>query len=207
MLQFVREIPIRIVLQGTPSSRRGFLFHMAAGFSPQSGHIDPLSGMSVNLVHVDSWLAEVKAQAELSPCANLNDMLQEFRVRLSDKALLQGASLSSLVLREERGWSLSWNSSDPARGVRWTYSHYLELLPLAGSFELVRVDLTWLRPSSCDTDLQYEGFKIMKSLQSTSGLPQLLEVLRPFKGMSLETGCVLQEVRVRLSSQYIFLTL
>lgn len=207
MLQFVREIPIRIVLQETPSSRRGFLFHVAAGFARQDGQIDPLSGMSVNLMHVDSWLAELKTQAEQNPCTSLNDLLENFRATLSGKATSQGAQLCSLVLREERGWSLSWSLVETLSGVRWTYAHYLELLPLAGRFELVRVGLTWLRPSSCEADLQHEGFKIMKSLQNTSGLEELLEKLIPFKGMTLASGCLLEDIRLRLSSQDILLTL
>ena len=51
MLQLIRETPIRVVSEGTLSSRRGFLFYIAAGFSKE---VDPLSGMSVDLVQVDN---------------------------------------------------------------------------------------------------------------------------------------------------------
>lgn len=207
MLQFVREIPIRIVLQETPSARRGFLFHLAAGFSRQDGQLDPLSGMSVNLMHVDSWLAEVKAQAEQNSCSDLHGLMQAIRSELSGKATSRGAQLCSLMLREERGWSLSWSQDEDPAGIRWAYSHYLEMLPLTGNFELLRVSLTWLRPSSCDADLPHEGFKIMKSLQNTSGLSELLEKLKPFKGTTLSSGCLLEDIRIHLCSQDILLTL
>ncbi len=61
MLQLVREIPIYTTIQGALSSRRGFLFHLSAGFSHE---VDPLSGMSVNLVKVDEWLWRLKKNLE-----------------------------------------------------------------------------------------------------------------------------------------------
>ncbi|UXR63164.1 hypothetical protein EZJ49_08750 [Bdellovibrio bacteriovorus] len=207
MLQFVREIPIRIILQKTPSSRRGFLFHLAAGFARQDGKIDPLSGMSVNLMLVDGWLAELKTAAEQKDWSNLHDLVNSFRAELIAKAASCDVQLHSLVLREERGLCLSWNLSDAPTGVRWTYAHYLELLPVGGEFELVRVGLTWLRAESCDIDLQHEGFKIMKSLQNASGLEDLLSKIGLSKGHLLESGSLLQDIQVRLSSQDILLTL
>lgn len=202
MLQFVREIPIRIVLQGALSSRRGFLFHLAAGFRPAGDYVDPLSGMSVNLVTVDQWLAELKAEMEstswnydggtLPPA--LAEVLVRARQILSAKAASTGVSLASLKFREERGWNFQWAVSQPEQ-LKFTYSHYLEFLPQHEEFRLLRLDLTWSRVSSCDSDFQHEGFKLLKTVQ-TSRFEDLLQMLSGFQGQRLESGSFLKSVEV-----------
>lgn len=169
MLQFVRQIPIRIVMQETLSSRRGFLFSMAAGFTKK---VDPLTGMSINLIQVDEWLneAEKRFSGHLSVCEydsvydGVADWVHALRFFLEKKARMAGAELVSLVLQEERGWSISWDHQLPQLKLLFTYSHYLEAFPVDGGFDLLKVHFSWLRGVGCTTDCQHEGFKLLKAL-------------------------------------------
>lgn len=203
MLQFVREIPLRIVLQGTPSSRRGFLFHLAAGFAPKSGTVDPLSGMSVNLMAVDAWLGELKKELEesvfTSPTESLNHALAEVmavtRLRLAELAESENVMLGSLYFREERGWSYSWDLHQSPEEQRFTYSHYLEFLPKTKPFRLLRFDLSWQRQHSCEADYQHEGFKLMKTLRGAT-LEELLSQAAQFKGRVVGAGTRLTSVEL-----------
>lgn len=88
MLQFVREIPIRIVIEGASSARRGFLFYLAAGFFKE---IDPLSGMSVDLVLVDQWLASLKKDLEQTVFITPGDAV--VRESFSNEASLRESSI------------------------------------------------------------------------------------------------------------------
>ena len=169
MLQFVRQIPIRIVVQGTLSSRRGFLFSMAAGFSKD---VDPLTGMSVNLIEVDKWLAETEERFSGLLTVSDHDTLQDgiadwvhaIRSFLDEMAKGEGATLSSLTFREERGWTISWNLQLPETRLLFTYSHYLEVFPAKERFDLLKVNFTWMRSVGCSVDCQHEGFKILKAM-------------------------------------------
>lgn len=182
MLQFVRQIPIRIVIQGTLSSRRGFLFSLAAGFSKK---VDPLTGMSVNLSEVDKWLVEAENRfsgfLSVSDYDSIHDgiadWVQAIQSFLSEKAKGEGAILSSLTLREERGWEVSWNLQLPEAKLLFTYSHYLEVFPAKERFDLLKVNFTWMRRVGCTVDCQHEGFKILKAMkpQDVSSLENSLK--------------------------------
>ncbi|MGE9743946.1 hypothetical protein ACQORX_03790 [Bdellovibrio bacteriovorus] len=214
MLQFVREIPIRITLKGALSSRRGFLFYLAAGFSPKSGHIDPLSGMSVNLMDVDQWLGALKAELErdlfVSKSASLNHALAEVmavaRLKLAENAEGAGTVLRSLTFREERGWSFEWNAKQSPEEQRFVYSHFLELVPKDQTCKLVRLDFSWRRVFDCEGEYQHEGFRLLKGLK-ISGLEDLLVQLQPLKGFKLPSGSTLEDVSVQLLAQNVRLTI
>lgn len=200
MLQFVREIPLRVVLQGTLSSRRGFLFHMAAGFSKD---IDELSGMSVNLLQVDQWLqaaAQAFTQDEVAyEGENLTSPLgawaSNIRNYLAQQANFAGAVLTSLTFREERGWSFAWNSELNDGQMLFTYAHFIETLPPEGEFDLLKIHFTWLRQVECQEDYQYQGFKLLKSYQVLQA-PELPQKLFSLVGHTLHSGTKLQAVQI-----------
>lgn len=214
MLQFVREIPIRITLQGTPSSRRGFLFHLAAGFASADGSVDPLSGMSVNLLLVDRWLAELKSGLEqavfVSKNESLNHALAEVmavaRLKLTECAEVAGATLQSLSFREERGWSFQWNASQSPQEQRFTYGQYFEMVPKSSSSELVRVEIRWHRMFDCEGDYQHEGFRLLKGL-SLITQEELLQQLGRLVGYRLSSGSSVESITVNLLSRDIRLSL
>lgn len=209
MLQFVREIPIRISIQGTLSSRRGFLFYLAAGFAPQSGAVDPLSGMSVNLTSVDQWLASLKQELEGSAFTSagetLNhgfaDLMAVVRLRLTELAEQEGVRVVSLAFREERGWSYRWNSSMSPEQQLFSYSQFLELVPAAATSELLKVELEWLRAHGCEFEYQHEGLMLMKTTLGANGLEPLLTALRSLKGRSLPSGTRLNAIRVHVLAE------
>lgn len=200
MLQFVREVPIRIVLQGTLSSRRGFLFHVAAGFSKA---VDPLSGMTVDLTLVDQWLAEARqlfADSALNSesetmNATLVSWVQAIRVFLGQRARTEGARLASLRFCEERGWSISWDESLPEGRMIFSYPHYVESLPDNGDFDLLKIYFSWLREPACQDDYQHEGFKLLKALNASEAR-SLQGQLSQHVGLSLEAGSTLQAIRL-----------
>lgn len=200
MLQFVREVPFRIVVQGTLSSRRGFLFHVAAGFSKA---VDPLSGMSVNLTSVDQWLEDARLQFATNPIDSSSENITEDLVRwveaiklfLSQNARTEGATLTSLRFREERGWSLFWSEAQFSGQLILSYSHYIESLPANGAFDLLKIQFSWLRAPHCQADCQHEGFKLLKAVSAFEAR-QLTEQLKKHAGMTLHSGTVLLAVRL-----------
>lgn len=209
MLQFVREIPIRVSLQGTLSSRRGFLFYLAAGFAAQSGEVDALSGMSVNLTSVDQWLGILRQEIEgtvfTSPGEILNhgfaDLMAVVRLRLTELAEKDGVKVVSLCFREERGWSYRWTSSMSPEHQLFSYFQFAELLTPGTAAQLLKVELQWLRAYGCESDYQHEGLMLMKTTQPAKGLEELLTVLRALKGHSLSSGTRLQDLRVHLVAE------
>lgn len=200
MLQFIREIPIRVEVQETLSLRRGFLFYLAAGFSKD---VDSQSGMSANLMSVDSWLQRLRADLEgtvfVLGTKNLNHAYAEVmavaRLNLIEKAEKEGVTLVSLRFREERGWSFFWSSSMSPGDMIFSFPHYLESLPRSEPFDLLKVYLQWHRTQGCEADYQHEGFKLMKTLaaQPAQGVH---ESLRTFVGKKLESGSFLGSIRV-----------
>ncbi|NUN07165.1 MAG: hypothetical protein HUU57_15575 [Bdellovibrio sp.] len=200
MLQFVREIPIRIVIQGALSARRGFLFHLAAGFS---GEVDPLSGMSVNLMLLDEWLWQLKKDLEQdifqATSESFNHTFAEImaiaRLRLTEKAEEQGVRLASLVFREERGATFSWDLGLPPEQMQFTSFQFIECVPRDGQFQLLRLGFTWLRLQSCEADYAHESFRILKTL-SFGDVAGLYARLSGFLGMRLDSGSSLLKVSV-----------
>lgn len=201
MLQFVREIPIRILIQKASSERRGFLFYLAAGFSKE---VNPLSGMTVNLVLVDQWLKELKEAVESAPFIsehdNLNASFAEImavtRLNLVEKAEQEGASLISLEFREERSWSFSWDHEMPVEELSMKYNHFMEALPLIPSeSDLLKIEFKWRRQQNCDADFHHEDFKILKPLAPRDH-GHLHSLLKEKLNTKLASGSTLEAIQV-----------
>jgi len=211
MLQFVREVPIRIVIQGALSSRRGFLFHLAAGFSHD---VDPLSGMSVNLMLIDEWLWKLKKNLEKDPfitdSESMNPAFSELmavaRLNLTEQAESVGAELRSLTFREERGWSFSWEADQSPEDMVFCYPQYLESLPKEDLFDLVRVGFRWVRVQGCNADYHHESFLLLKSL-AVKESAVLLEQLEKWVGYKLPSGSFVQGVQVEYLGENYSVTL
>lgn len=200
MLQFVREIPIRIVIQGALSARRGFLFHVAAGFS---GEVDPLSGMSANLVLVDEWLWKLKKDLEKdifqATSESFNHTFAEVmaiaRLRLTENATAEGVHLASLTFREERGAMFAWDQGLSPDQMKFTSFQFIEAFPKGGEFQLLRLGFQWQRVQGCEADYAHESFRILKSL-SYSDAASLYTKLTDFVGVKLDSGSSLFSVSV-----------
>ncbi|WP_235046107.1 hypothetical protein [Bdellovibrio bacteriovorus] len=190
------------------------MFHLAAGFSPKGGRIDPLSGMSVNLMDVDQWLGALTAELEqdlfVSKSASLNHALAEVmavaRLKLAENAEQAEAVLTSLTFREERGWSFQWNSQQSPEQQRFVYSHFLELVPQGQSSRLLRLDFVWCRVFDCEEDYQHEGFRLLKGLK-LSGLEDVLTQMALLKGHKLSSESHLESIRVNVLSEQVCLTI
>lgn len=199
MLQFVRQTPIQIVFEKALSERRGFLFHLAAGFSK---NVDPLSGMTVNLVVVDQWLRDLKSDLEgtlfRTETESLNhgfaELMGVLRLNLAERAETEKAKLASLTLREERGWSLSWNSSLSPEEMIVTRSHYIEQFA-QDQFELIQLKFNWLRVAGCEADYGHEGFLLLKHSQVQSA-EIFMQNLKQFLGHTLTSGSFLKSIEV-----------
>ncbi|MNJ94631.1 hypothetical protein D3C87_123330 [compost metagenome] len=199
MLQFVRQIPIQIVIAKALSERRGFLFYVAAGFSKE---VDPLSGMTVNLMKVDEWLQTLKEELEeslfISETESLNHAFAEvmavIRLNLAEQAETEGASLTSLTLKEERGWSLSWSHSMSPEEMLISRTHYLESFS-STSWDLIKLHLKWLRHSGCEADYAHEGFKLLRSIKTESS-SLLFSELKKLVGTKLSSGSALQSIEM-----------
>lgn len=209
MLQFCREIPLRIIIQETPSSRRGFLFYLAVGFSPISGRVDSLSGMSVDLLAVDRWLQTLKVELEAlvlpsspdTPNQVFADLLATGRSRLTEMAEKEGACPVSLRFREERGWGFYWHSSLPANQQVFLSQHYLELFQRGEAAEVLKVETEWLRFLGCEMDYPYQGLKLLKmAAAGVQDLETLLANLSNVKGRRLGSGTLLTSVRLHVLS-------
>lgn len=199
MLQFVREIPIQVIVQKASSERRGFLFYVAAGFSKE---INPLSGMTVNLTQVDKWLQDLKKDLEkeafVSSAENINQALSELltksRLQLAAQAQTEKATLVSLQFREERSWSFSW--SEEQEGELFKYDHFLEVFPKSPQeFALLKIEFCWRRALHCEVDLRHEGFKILKELTAKNHR-ELREKLQNKIGICLANSSELSMVIV-----------
>lgn len=200
MLQFVREIPIRIVIQGALSYRRGFLFHVAAGFNHE---VDVLSGMSVNLMDVDLWLAALKKELEkevfhvssesFNSCfAEIMSLAQSL---LSKMATEQGVTLASLTFREERGSIFSWDCAEPRDRLKFTSFQYVESFSHSVAFQLLRCGFVWQRAQGCEADYSYESFRLLKSLSNREAAP-LPRQLEQLIGVKLNSGSTLMSVQI-----------
>ncbi|WP_415061935.1 hypothetical protein [Bdellovibrio sp.] len=192
MLQFVREIPISIVIEAAPSQRRGFLFHLAAGFSKD---VDPLSGMTVNLMAVDQWLSDLKVNLEKAAFISFAEVMAVARLTLLERANKEAATLQSLSFREERGWAFSWNSEDSEDVLNFSYAHYLESFPKNEKFDLLKVVFHWRRLQNGEEDFQHEGFKLLKELSLKESV-DLHESLHDCVGHRLASGSFLQKVEI-----------
>lgn len=195
MLQFFREAPIRIQFQA-PSERRGFLFSLAAGFSKD---IDPLSGMSVNLVDVDQWMTELQnsmqgkvydLESDIHLAARL---VYECRDRLRKSAEASGVALTSLKLTEERSGVFSWDTHVREGFFNQECSYYLEFFEDGHFVDLLQMRFRWLSPNTCQEDLFSEGLKLLKDVRALSQ-EDLAQTLSPFKGILQEKGNILEAI-------------
>ncbi|WP_413295440.1 hypothetical protein ACLSU7_18825 [Bdellovibrio sp. HCB185ZH] len=181
---------------------------MAAGFSKE---INPLSGMSVNLVLVDQWLSELKKDLEQTVFTSESDSLSHAfaeilavtRLNLTGHAVDEDAELISLDFREERGWGFSWNHLQSPVEMMVKHSHYLEgFLAAPEDASLCKVEFVWLRTQDCETDFAHEGFKILKNLVAKN-FEELQAKLALHKGGELDSGSFLAEINLHnLSKEY-----
>ncbi|MBX2989066.1 MAG: hypothetical protein KF802_14345 [Bdellovibrionaceae bacterium] len=102
---------------------RGFLFELAVWLEAP---VDPLSGMTVNLVKVDAWL---------------DSLIPELAAR-------PWSSRSDLLAAAWAGWRDLLKSSPPVRLERLELRHFPEILRLAEQgrrWTLIRAEKQWLR--------------------------------------------------------------
>lgn len=205
MLQFVREVPVRILMQKTSSERRGFLFYLSAGFSKE---INPLSGMTVNLVEVDKWLSELRYEMQESIFeSSLDEVMAFARDFLQERAATEKAELVSVEFREERSWSFAWSNEQAEDTMTIKYQHYLEAFALQPEdFGLLKIEFSWLRAAHSEIDFQHEGFKILKNL-APKNPSQLREQLQAHRGMFLSDGSSLASVTLHYLGEDFELTL
>lgn len=212
MLQFVREVPVSIVIEGAPSVRRGFLFHLSAGFTKE---INPMSGMTVNLMLVDQWLVQLQeALAKdifISKSDSLSHAFAEIlavtRLNLIEQAEKEHATLVSLSFREERGWGFSWDSKMSPESMRVHYNQFLEaFIQEREKFALLKAEFSWLRVVDCKADLSHESFKVVKNL-SASSLEELTQKLSFEKGKKLASGSHLESIAIHNLTENFTLTL
>ncbi|KYG70192.1 hypothetical protein AZI85_13655 [Bdellovibrio bacteriovorus] len=176
---------------------------MSAGFQAP---IDPLSGMSADLVLVDKWLGELKSHLEsktwMAETEILNptwaSLLAESRNFLSQKADAAQVKLYSLNFREERHWSFSWDTTQTLLQARFSYAHYLESLPLDGKFELLKINFIWKHDSKNginQDDYRHEGFKLLKSASQKTSEDFFKEV-DSWVGKRLPSQSFLEQVKI-----------
>ncbi|GEM_PF-1585721 len=210
MLQFVREIPIRIVVKEALSeTRRGFLFRFAAGFEKA---VDPHTGMSVNLVSVDRWLEEFKSKIEASelPIERSSSwrayVVQQAQAFLATKAKEESAHLASLEFQEERGSGFSWKAELTQGFYFIKLSEFVELFYPHEKFDLVRLDFIWMCPQDQAADLKKLGKKLVRHC-SRKGVEYFVECLQGVVGLTLPDQSVLSEIRIHFLAESYKLTL
>ncbi|MGZ3844064.1 MAG: hypothetical protein ACXVCA_18390 [Bdellovibrio sp.] len=218
-LQFVREIPICIVIEAS-SERRGFLFYLAAGFHKE---LDPLSGMSANLLLVDKWLENLKKDLQQNPFKTANvensqslaakillmdsdkgstmnhafaEIMAVVRLYLVEEAEKENTVLKSLRFREQRGWTFSWNSTQSPEEMLFSNDFYIECFNPNGSFDLVKVTFNWSRQTNCEADYFKESLKLLKMCQINTSAGLLQGLLKSFVGIRLSTGSFLASVNM-----------
>ncbi len=201
MLQFVREIPIRIHCQA-PSERRGFLFHLSVGFSKD---IDPDTGMSVNLVEVDAWLKDLQnvfqdkvleLRNEEHLAARLTYDCRDFLRRYTVPA---GVLITFVRLSEERSGVFIWDQNVREGFFSQECSYFLEFFEEGKFVDLLQMHFKWLSPLSCQEDLFSEGLKLLKDVRAVSQT-DLAETLTPFKGFLHEKGSILESISLEYRS-------
>lgn len=210
MLQFVRQIPIRIVIKDAPLEvKRGFLFQVAAGFNK---NVDPESGMSVNLVLVDRWLLELQTLLESQEVLvdSVSDwrfaVLQQAQQFLSKNAGLENAQLVSLDFAEVRGSSFSWDHDLPERTYFAKFAEYVEFFAPAQKFDLVRLELVWRCSAHQISDLKKIGKKLIRR-SSQKGAEHFVESLQKTLGFTLSDESRLQKIEIHHLAEAYKLTL
>lgn len=88
---FFKEIPLQVKTQGN-----FYLVYLATGFSKP---VDPLSGMTVNLMSVMSWQNDFKASLAKQDFSSWLEFLKSASAFFSEKASSEKAELKALQLR------------------------------------------------------------------------------------------------------------
>ncbi len=186
MICFFREKNFSFLFDSPLAPRRGFFFYLTLGVSKE---LDPLTGMTVNLLWVDQWIEEFiqglpRSSALLSQNAALfsqasalhlnlsRAILKQAQIFFSARAFAEGAQVVSLALREERGGGLHWEASRPD-DFAWTSSHYWESFhPETGGLQ--RLHLTWRTDDVEEPDFFAESLLLLKTsnLDSVAGIEQ-----------------------------------
>lgn len=115
ILTFNRSQTIEVKIQ-KPDAVRAFVFDLEVSVGrPADPQVDPMSGMMVNLVDVDGILTDL--QKSLPAVGSLRELLDKCRVFLSARLKAHGCELSSVCLREKRGFWFAWRSGDFVMGA------------------------------------------------------------------------------------------
>ncbi len=203
MISFNREIKISMSINEALSDRRGFLFHVSAGFGSVDQKIDKESGMLVSLVDVDMWLSDLRKKLEARPFPasrwktedTYAELLKKARLFLQEKAQTSGAELTSLHFREDRGWGFYWESDLDDRCLRIYQSQFIELFDSQLGPRLCRAEFHWARVSDCSQDLHRESIGLLKKL-SLKSYQDILNRLDSIRKYELQSGTVLSSVKL-----------
>lgn len=203
MISFNREIKISMSMNETLSDRRGFLFHVSAGFTSKDQKVDKDSGMLVSLVDVDQWLAELRKKLEARPFPasrwktedTYADLLKKSRLFLQEKSRLFNADLVSLNFREDRGWGFYWESTFDDKCLRIYQSQFVELFDARLGARLCRLEFHWARVSDCSQDLHRESISLLRKLALKS-YQDIIERLDSIKSHELKSGTVLAGIKL-----------
>lgn len=115
ILTFNRSQTIEVKIQ-KPDAVRAFVFDLEVSVArPTAPQVDPMSGMLMNLVDVDGILADLRKS--LPAVASLRELLEKCRVFLSARLKAHGCELSSVCLREKRGFWLAWQAGTLVMGT------------------------------------------------------------------------------------------
>lgn len=108
-----RTCPLEIFLNSfaKPGTVRAFAFDVELAVGSDAAEVDADSGMLVNLVQVDAYLARVQGYWQKRPAAaSLQEVLQETRQLLVAETGRDGVPLQRLCFYEKRGWHFGWEN-------------------------------------------------------------------------------------------------
>jgi hypothetical protein len=108
-----RTCPLEIFLNpfAKPGTVRAFAFDLELAVGGDAAEVDADSGMLVNLVQVDAYLARVQGYWQKRPAAaSLQEVLQETRQLLVAETGRDGVPLQRLCFYEKRGWHFGWEN-------------------------------------------------------------------------------------------------
>jgi hypothetical protein len=107
-----RTCPLEIFLNSfaKPGTVRAFAFDVELAVGSEAAEVDADSGMLVNLVQVDAYLARVQGYWQKRPAASLQEVLQETRQLLVAETGRDGVPLQRLCFYEKRGWHFGWEN-------------------------------------------------------------------------------------------------
>lgn len=203
MIQVVRQKSFGYVISKPLPQRRGFYFHMSAGFYKD---IDALTGMSINLVEVDQWLQQfvdsmLNRDSSSAPLS-AQDLLFLARSYLEERARKSNTILASLALKEERQWTVSWDRGMAEGCCTFESGHFFESFH-ADYLGLFKIFFKWQRHQAASTDLAFESLRLLKCsrMDSSAALSVNIEKLRTLIDFELPSGPRLKGLRIVNKSQ------